>query len=144
VKDTLNQKLICEIRDLIDNFNKEYKCIEAIFTSDEAKSLGADPQCALMLEANRGYYFLDYVEGEIIKRIHPHEAGRIHDVTSSTHGYSPFKNEYTTVFIAAGCGIKKGAVIEKMDLIDEGPTMAKLLGLELKDVDGRIVEEIFE
>lgn len=144
VKDTLDQKLICEIRDLIDNFNNEYKCIEAIFTSDEAKDLGADPQCALMLEANKGYYFLDNVEGDIIKKIQPNEAGRVHDVTSSTHGYSPFKEDYTTVFMAAGCGIKKGAVIEKMNLIDEAPTMAKLLGVELENVDGRAVEEIFE
>lgn len=144
VKDSLNQKLICEIRDLIDDFNKKYKCIEAIFTSDEAKEFGADPRCALMLEANKGYYFLDNLEGEIIKKIQPNEAGVVHDVTSSTHGYSPFKEDYTTVFMAAGCGIKKGAVIEKMNLIDEAPTMAKLLGLELKNVDGRIVEEIFE
>lgn len=144
VKDALNQKLICEIRELIDDFNNEHECIEAVFTSDEAKDLGADPQCALMLEANKGYYFLDCVEGEIIKRIQPHEVGRVPDVTSSTHGYSPFKKEYTTVFMAAGCGIKKGTDIEKMNLIDEGPTMAKLLGLELKNVDGRVVEEIFE
>jgi hypothetical protein len=46
--------------------------------------------------------------------------------------------------MAAGCGIKKGAVIEKMNLIDEAPTMAKLLGVELENVDGRAVEEIFE
>lgn len=144
VKDSLNQKLICEIRDLIDDFNKKYKCIEAIFTSDEAKELGADPRCALMLEANKGYYFLDNLEGEIIRKIQPNEAGVVHEVTSSTHGYSPFKEDYTTVFMAAGCGIKKGAVIEKMNLIDEAPTMAKLLGLELINVDGRIVEEIFE
>lgn len=144
VKDSLNQKLICEIRDLIDDFNKKYKCIEAIFTSDEAKELGADPRCALMLEANKGYYFLDNLEGEIIREIQPNEPGVVHDVTSSTHGYSPFKEDYTTVFMAAGCGIKKGAVIEKMNLIDEAPTMAKLLGLELKNIDGRIVEEIFE
>lgn len=144
VKDTLNKKLICEIRDLIDKFNNEYKCIESIFTSDEAKDLGADPKCALMLEANKGYYFLDNVEGDIIKKIQPNEAGRVHDVTSSTHGYSPFKEDYTTVFMAAGCGIKKGAIIEKMNLIDEAPTMAKLLGIELENVDGRAVEEIFE
>lgn len=144
VNDTHNKKLIYEIRDLIDNFNKKCKCIEAILTMDEARGLGADPQCAIMLEANRGYYFLDHVEGEVIRRIKPHEAGRVPDITNATHGYSPFKDGYTTVFMAAGCGIKKGVTIEKMNLIDEGPTMAKLLGLELKDVDGRIVEEIFQ
>jgi predicted AlkP superfamily pyrophosphatase or phosphodiesterase len=144
VKDTQNEKLICEIKDLINNFNKEYKCIEDIFTRDEALALGADPECALMLEANKGYYFLDYLEGELIREIQPYEAGHLHDITSSTHGYSPFKENYTTVFMAAGCGIKAGAVIEKMGLIDEGPTMAKLLGLELKNVDGRVIEEIFQ
>lgn len=144
VKDTQNQTLIREVRELIENFNNKYKCIEVIYSSDEAKELGADPQCALMLEANKGYYFLDNIEGEIIKKIHPHEAGRVNHFTSSTHGYSPFKEDYTTVFFAAGCGIKKGVEIEKMNLIDEGPTMAKLLGLELKNVDGRVVEEFFE
>lgn len=144
VKDTQNQTLIREVRELIENFNNKYKCIEVIYSSDEAKDLGADPQCALMLEANKGYYFLDNIEGEIIKKIHPHEAGQVNHFTSSTHGYSPFKEDYTTVFFAAGCGIKKGVEIEKMNLIDEGPTMAKLLGLELKNVDGRVVEEFFE
>jgi predicted AlkP superfamily pyrophosphatase or phosphodiesterase len=143
VKDTQNKTLIREVRELIENFNNKYKCIEVIYSSDEAKDLGADPQCALMLEANKGYYFLDNIEGEIIKKIHPHEVGKIHNFTSSTHGYSPFKEDYTTVFFAAGCGIKKGVEIEKMNLIDEAPTMAKLLGLELKNVDGRIVEEFF-
>lgn len=144
VKEIQNYKLISEIRNLIDDFNKEYKCIEKIFSRDEAVEFGADPECALMLEANQGYYFLDYVEGEIIKGIEPYEPGKLHDITSSTHGYSPFKEGYTTVFIAAGNGIKKGRIIGKMNLIDEAPTMAKLLGLELKNVDGRIVEEIFE
>jgi hypothetical protein len=31
-----------------------------------------------------------------------------------------------------------------MNLVDEGPTMAKLLGIELKDADGRIINEILE
>lgn len=143
VKNMRNQKLICEIEDLIRNFNKEFQCIEAILTRDEAKDLGADHQCAFMLEANKGYYFLDNLEGEIIQKIKAEEVGRVHDVTMSTHGYSPFKENYTTIFIAAGCGIKQGGFIEKMSLIDEAPTMAKLLGLELKNVDGRVVDEIF-
>lgn len=144
VKDKQNQKLIDEVRALIEDFNNKHKCIEAIYTSDEANELGADPQCALMLEANKGYYFLDNIEGEIIKKIQPHEVWELHGVTRSTHGYSPFKKDYTTVFIASGCGIKKGVVIDKMNLIDEAPTIAKILGLELKNVDGRIVEEFLE
>ena len=46
--------------------------------------------------------------------------------------------------MARGKGIKKGLVIDKMNLIDEGPTFAKLLGIELKGADGRVIEEILE
>ena len=65
-------------------------------------------------------------------------------ITIKTHGYSPFKEDYTTIFMASGKGIKKGAVIEKMSLIDEGPTMARLMGLGLKEADGRVIYEILD
>jgi predicted AlkP superfamily pyrophosphatase or phosphodiesterase len=94
-----------------------------------------------MLEAALGYYFLDDYEGEIIKEIQAHEPGVVEGITRATHGYSPFKDNYTTVFMASGKGIKKGAVVEKMSLVDEAPTLAELMELKLDDVDGRIIGE---
>lgn len=60
------------------------------------------------------------------------------------YGYFLFKKDYIIVFIVLGCGIKKGVVIDKMNFIDEVLIIVKILGLEFKNVDGRIVEEFLE
>lgn len=137
-------KLKQELLLLINEFNRANNCIEAIYTGEQASELGADPNCIFMLEARKGCYFLDEMEGELIRQIQPGEAGKVPHITINTHGYSPYKPDYTTVFMALGKGIKKGAAIEKMNLIDEGPTMARLLGLELKNADGRVIEELLD
>lgn len=137
-------KLSGEIYSLIENFNERYNCIEAIYTNEQAKKLGADTECSLILEANRGYYFSDDISGELIKEIKPEEVGHVSHVTKATHGYSPFKKDYTTVFMASGKGINRGVVLDEMNLVDEGPTMAKLLGLRLGDADGTIIEKFLK
>lgn len=144
VKDRNNSALIDGIYNLIEDFNKEHNCIEHIYTNSIVSELGADSECALMIEANKGYYFLDEVEGYIIKELNLQNNRGTSDFIKAAHGYSPFKDNYTTVFMAAGKGIKKGIAIDEMNLVDEGPTMAKLLGFELGNTDGRILEEFFE
>jgi predicted AlkP superfamily pyrophosphatase or phosphodiesterase len=132
------------IRKLIENFNEEYKCIEDILTGEQAGKMGADPNCDFMLEAREGYSFSEALEGEIIREVKVDADGKEVNGTKATHGYSPFKKNYTTVFIASGMGIKKGVELKEMNLIDEGPTMAHLLGFELKDSDGRVLYEIID
>ena len=51
---------------------------------------------------------------------------------------------YETIFIAAGKGIKSGVTVPYMRLIDEGPTIARLLGLHLGETDGAIVEDLLQ
>lgn len=142
LKDKNNIELINDIKKLIEDFNAETQCIEGIFSQEEAIELGADPACSMMFEAKKGFYFLDNTEGDVIKVITPKDVGTVPDVTLSTHGYSPFKKDYTTVFIASGKGIKKNIEIPKINLIDEAPTLAKLIGVEFKETDGRVLEEI--
>jgi predicted AlkP superfamily pyrophosphatase or phosphodiesterase len=95
-----------------------------------------------MLEANLGYYFSDTVKGEVLSNIDTEEVGHVQHLTKATHGYSPYKKDYTTVFIAKGCGIETNVEIESMCLVDEGPTMAKLLGIKLEGTDGRVIDKI--
>jgi hypothetical protein len=45
-------------------------------------------------------------------------------------------------FIASGAGIKPGSKLGRIRNIDVAPTAAKLLGLELKDVEGRVLTGI--
>lgn len=131
-----------EIYNLIQEFNKKYNCIEKIYDSKEVEKLGADKLCDFMLEANLGYYFSDTVKGEVLNNVDPEEVGYVKHMTKATHGYSPYKKDYTTVFIAKGCGIKPNVEVESMCLVDEGPTMAKLLGIKLEGTDGRIIDKI--
>jgi len=138
------EKIIQEIKSLLEKFNEKEKCIENIYSREEVKKLGADPKCSLMLEAKKGFYFLDEFEGMVIKEIQPGEAGHVLGVTAATHGYSPFKENYTTMFMAAGKGINNGKIIEKMNLVDEGPTLAALLGLEFKGCDGNLLKEFLD
>jgi len=60
------------------------------------------------------------------------------------HGYLPTEPGLQTGFIAAGRGIKKGVVIDSMRLVDVAPTIAQLLGIELKDTDGHPIHEILD
>ena len=104
--------------------------IERVLTGDEASKPGADGNCAFMLEAKEGYVFTDFLGGG--------EKGKLAD-----HGYHPTtKSGYATFYAMAGPGVKVGAQIEKMSLIDIAPTWAKLLRLELGEVDGKVVEEM--
>ncbi|MFL0196580.1 ectonucleotide pyrophosphatase/phosphodiesterase [Clostridium sp. WILCCON 0269] len=139
-----DSKVLKEIRELIEDFNVVYEGIEAIYSREEALELGADEQCSLMLEAKLPYYFQDKIYGELIEEIDKENLQGEDGYKLCNHGYSPFKPNYTTVFMASGKGIKKGVIIQQMNLVDEAPTIAKLLGLELKNTDGKVLEHLLE
>jgi predicted AlkP superfamily pyrophosphatase or phosphodiesterase len=106
--------------------------IERILTGIEAAELGAHGDCAFMLEAKVGYVFTDFLGGG--------EKGKRAD-----HGYHPTeKADYATFYAMAGPGVRAGARVDKMSLIDIAPTWAKMLGLDFDDVDGEVVEAMLE
>jgi predicted AlkP superfamily pyrophosphatase or phosphodiesterase len=143
-QDKSNLELIRQLYKHLEEFNRSTHALEAIYSNAEAIELGADPNCTLMLEANRGYLFTDDVNGELIHHILPEEVGVHPHHTKAAHGYSPYKKDYTTVFMASGKGIRERVILAKMNLVDEGPTLAKLLGVNLKDTDGRVLDELLE
>lgn len=116
--------------------------IARVLTRSEAAALGADSRCALMLEAAEGYYFLDewrtFSENVIAdERQKVTEHGM-----RAVHGYLPDDPAYSTFFMAKGPGIVKNMRLSAMQLADEGPTMARLLGLDLGETSGRVLEEM--
>jgi predicted AlkP superfamily pyrophosphatase or phosphodiesterase len=58
------------------------------------------------------------------------------------HGYVSTDPELQALFIASGRGITPGVTLESLNTTDLAPTMARLLGIELKDVEGRVLTEI--
>jgi predicted AlkP superfamily pyrophosphatase or phosphodiesterase len=116
--------------------------IEKIYSSKEAHNLGADKNCSFMLEAKIGFYFLEDSDGTVIKEIKEKLLGVEKHYTKATHGYSPYKPDYTTLFIASGAGVKPNVVIDSMTLADEAPTFAELLRLNFVETDGGVLSEI--
>lgn len=139
-----NLKILGEIIKVIKDFNRSYECIESIYSREEASEFGADKSCSLMLEARYSYYFQDNIYGEVIEEINGANSQGENGYKLCNHGYSPFKPDYTTIFMVSGRGVKKGVIVEKMNLVDEGPTIARLLGVELKNTDGRVLKELLD
>src|SRR5918994_4773884 len=117
--------------------------IEGIDTIVEPSDYGAyglptpdasDQMGALLLTAKDGYSFSTAAHGEVVADAAEGNLG--------AHGYLSTDPELQALFIASGRGIKAGVTIDSMQTIDLAPTMARLLGLELKDVEGRVLTEI--
>lgn len=98
-------------------------------TPDENPGMGD-----LVLYAKAGYAFKNDAAGD---------AAVVPSVNyGGTHGYFNGDPELDGIFIASGHGIKKGVVLERMANLDVAPTMAKLMGLKMPKMDGRVLDEI--
>lgn len=130
-----------KVRDILNELKNKYSnVIEEVYNNEEIKNLGADINASFMIEAKRGYYFIDDFLGEAIEVID--ESSKIKHKLRASHGYLPSRDNYKTFFIAYGKTIKKGVVLEKGKLINHGPTIAKILEIDLRDCDGIVEERI--
>lgn len=137
LKDSKNIKLGEKVIHELKNFSiKNNNCIAKILTKKEAINCGADENCFLMLEAKKGYYFVNSIYGNAIEKIDD----KFH---KATHGYCPKIKDYNTLFFVSGPKIKKNFQIKSMHLVDEGPTIANIIGVDLGKVDGNAINEIF-
>lgn len=130
-----------KVRDILNELKNKYSnVIEEVYNNEEIKNLGADINASFMIEAKRRYYFIDDFLGEAIEVID--ESSKIKHKLRASHGYLPSRDNYKTFFIAYGKTIKKGVVLEKGKLINHGPTIAKILDIDLRDCDGIVEERI--
>ena len=60
-----------------------------------------------------------------------------------THGGLPWRDHRTT-FFACGPAFEPGAVVERACLVDEAPTLARILGFEMEDVDGSCLDALLK
>jgi len=133
-----------KVRTLLESLaRKDDFGIETVYTRKEAIALGANRECSFMLEARRGFVFKDSHWEPLLVKLDANGTGSDHHGLS-THGFSPFKEGYQTLFFATGKGIRKNIPIVTMSLLDEGPTFAHLMGSPLNNTDGRVLNEILE
>lgn len=90
----------------------------------------------LILSPKDGYLFGSSVGGDAV--IVPTDAPK------GAHGYSPANPLMNASFVINGAGVKPGVVLEDIANVDVAPTIAKLLGVEMKNVDGRVLTEVLK
>ena len=115
---------------------KEGSPIWRVISKKDAAKLGSDPRAALFLEAAPGFVISEQVTGKKVIDKLEMSAGR------SASGYLPSRSEMRGMLIAAGKGIKPKTQIEYARLVDIAPTIARLLGLELKASRGHAISGI--
>lgn len=61
-----------------------------------------------------------------------------------THGFPASDPELDGIFIASGAGIRRGVRLDRIQNLDVAPTIARLLGLSLPNVEGRVLAEVLQ
>ncbi len=123
--------LLCHLRD------EGLYGFSQVYTREEiAEKEHLDGDFAFVLESDGYTSFSDSCKRPLIAPI---------DLTDfrfghATHGYLPDLGPQP-VFIANGPSINKGVSVERRPIVDEAPTYAKLLGVELPDADGVAIDE---
>jgi hypothetical protein len=95
---------------------------------------GADPAAWFGLEAEPGYAFSDAAGGPELAAAAARAAG----------GYLPDHAEMDAGFVAWGRGLRRGVRVPRMSQADVAPTLARLVGLELADAEGRVLVGLLE
>lgn len=145
VKDSHDRDTLRNVEQLLKELVADPESgIELCMTGNEAGRRGADSQCAFMIEASEGYYFIEDYVGEYTRHVTREDVISNKKYMLACHGYSPDKANYTTFFMAAGKGIRKNEIVPYMKLVDIGPTLAYLLGLDLGETDGEVIHQLMQ
>jgi predicted AlkP superfamily pyrophosphatase or phosphodiesterase len=112
-----------------------YKGLFRVVSRAEMDGLGADPDALLAIEPVEGY------------TVNPSVEGRAFVVATSRrgqHGYLPTNQPLRTGLILSGAGIRRGVEVPFARQIDIAPTIARLLGLDMTDVDGVVMAGVLQ
>jgi predicted AlkP superfamily pyrophosphatase or phosphodiesterase len=141
--------IVREATDSLNKLPKEKRKLFRIIDRNELDKMGADSAAILALAAVPGTVF----SGSIAKakitnkgpgtkiQQNPFE-GVFVPTSGGHHGYDPNIVEMYTGFIAYGADIIKGGHIESLSEPDIAPLIARLLGIEFKTPDGKLVPGI--
>ena len=127
-------KLLCEMSE------NEKLSIDYVFTKEECKKLyNLDCDAEFVIEGKEGTAFSNDILGEVIKTTDC----RDYKYSVATHGHLPHKGDKPP-FIAKGPNIRKNICIDGANLVDEAPTIMKIFGIEMENIDGEALDILKE
>ncbi len=128
---------------ILQNLKAKFRAqegVQAVFEERDFPALGLaapdqDPRMPdLILAAREGYTFSDATTGDNLVTSSPAAKG--------AHGHLPSNPSLRGILVAWGARIRPGAKLPLANAVDVAPTVARLLGLRMENVDGRVLEEI--
>lgn len=113
---------------------KDSSPLNRVVARKELNKMEAIPQAAIMLEGNPGYSFGQALTGPSVHESGPNSRG--------THGYLPSRVEMRASLMIYGEAAKVGGQVTVARMVDIGPTVASILGVELADAEGHPIPEL--
>lgn len=140
LKDPENQAVRSQVEALLaDWVNRESYGCEQILDKKKMKEEHLEGPFDYVIEGRMGTSFGNSCTGELIRPTDNSD----YKLSVSAHGHLPEKGPQP-IFFAAGPDIREGVVLEKGELIDEAPTYAAILGVEMPWAQGHVMKEILK
>jgi len=127
LKDRNDKETLKKVEAILAGLPAEEKRLFRIIDRKKLDQVGANPDVALALSGENNAIFGGAMTGEVVKARN-----------GGAHGFYPDFHEIRTGFIATGPGIKKGGVINEMNVRDIAPLITKLLDLPMPALEGKI------
>jgi predicted AlkP superfamily pyrophosphatase or phosphodiesterase len=105
------------------------------FRGAELTATGGFPGAYVVLEARPGHIFVR--GGETLPLVGPTSG------FNGAHGYDPRRPEMRASFLMRGPRVRRGKQLGLIRLLDVAPTVARVLGIDLKG-EGRVLTEAFQ
>ena len=123
--------------------------VHRIYRGAEMERFGGHPGAYAVLDAEPGFVFASKVAGPVVSP----------SALLGTHGHAPDRPELLASLVLRGPGIRAGARIPRVRLLDVAPTLARILDVDLggrgaarapgasrtpsEGLEGRVLEEVF-
>jgi len=139
LKDVSDMQLYQKVYDLLMQWtNSGDMGIGAVYTAQEAKeSFGLWGDFSFVIESDETTLFFSSWKDPVFSPAEPLEPG----YQRASHGHDPNVGPQP-VFLAYGPAIRSGVVLKSGRIIDEAPTLARILGLEFPETDGCVMEQL--
>lgn len=131
LKNPNDKETVAKVRQLLGNLPDSVKRYFAIVDKGKLTAVGADPNVPLALTGLNGTTF-----GGDTKQL-----VQTFDKVKGTHGFFPDHQQIKTGFVACGPGLKQGAVVGNMSLLDVTPLVVHLTNIPFPQTEGKLVQE---
>lgn len=116
---------VAKVQEILAGLPRGIRKLFRVLDREALAEVGAAPEAALALALEPGVHVTSSATGPAVR-----------EADGATHGYLPHHEQMLTGLVASGSGLRPGAAAAKLHLEDIAPLVARLLGLEMTDVDG--------